>query len=251
MTKEIPSKFVWTKMSTHAGEPLDNIIRRKMLECDAGEGKFANAFWWGVGDSRGPAILIHLADRDPEVLFSEMPSKPRSKDSHPGKCFIWTTYRVCDSDESSGYGGKSLHVPNNIIVCDSEKEKSGPIKRKNYYALVCGRPRQCEQSEMKPLYVDNMKNLKRDGNLGKTGPKTDDRRCGVFTTRQNGWDGVSRQDARESGAPLLRRIGNAGFVERFAGSFDQGDWRQGQKGQRIPRRCTGDTEVTGAETRHP
>lgn len=167
MTKEIPSKFVWTKMGTHAGEPLDNIIRRKMLECDAGEDKFANTFWWGVGDSRGPAILIHLADRDPEVLFSEMPSKPRSKDSHPGKCFIWTTYRVCDSDESSGYGGKSLHVPNNIIVCDSEKEKSGPIKRKNYYALVCGRPRQCEQSEMKPLYVDNMKNLKRDGNLGK------------------------------------------------------------------------------------
>ena len=158
-------------MSTHAGEPLGNIILRKKLECEAGKGEFAGTFWWGVGDSRGPAIWLHLAEHNPEVLFSEMPSKASPKDRKPSKCSVWTTYRVCNSDKRGGYGGELLAVPNNIIVYDSEKEESKPA-REVYYALVCSDMRQCGPSEVNPLYVDNMKNLKGDGNPGKKpGPR--------------------------------------------------------------------------------
>ena len=164
MNKGIPSKFVWTKMEVHAGEPLDNIIRRKKLECEAGEGEFAGTFWWGVGNSRGPAIWIHLADHNPEILFSKMRSDPKPEDSNPDECFVWTTYHVSNE---RGYGGKQLPVPKNVIV------SSGPIKRKNgsvkkNYALVCSNLRQCEPSQVGPLYVANMTNLNEDGNYGKT-----------------------------------------------------------------------------------
>jgi len=63
----IPDQFVWTKMQTNAGESLENIIRRKELERKAGNG----IFWWGVGESKGPAIkkLIGICSK-PEILFS-------------------------------------------------------------------------------------------------------------------------------------------------------------------------------------
>lgn len=159
MNKGIPSKFVWTKMDVHAGEPLGNIIRRKKLECEASEGEFAGTFWWGVGEPKGPAIWIHLAEHDPEILFSKMLSRPKPEDSNPDKCFVWTTYHVSNK---GGYGRKQLSVPKNVIVV------SGPIKKNNCYALVCSNLRLCEPSKVSPLYVTNMTNLNKDGNYGKT-----------------------------------------------------------------------------------
>ena len=152
-------------MGVHAGEPLDNIICRKKLECEAGksgEDEFADTFWWEVGDSIGPAIWIHLANRNPEILFSKMRSDPGPEDSNPDECIVWTTYRVSNK---SGYGGKQLSIPKNIIVSSGAKRKNGSKKEKNY-ALVCSNLRQCEPSEVNQLYVDNMINLNRDGNCG-------------------------------------------------------------------------------------
>ena len=146
-------------MDIHAGEPLDNIIRRKTLECEA-----ADTVWWGVGENKGPAVFIHLANCEPEVLFSKMRGKAGLKDRKPG-CFVWTTYRVYDPNEG-GYGGKPLPVPKNVIVY------SGPVKNCIYYAIVCSSLRQCGQSDVNSLYVANMTNLNNDGNAGETpGPR--------------------------------------------------------------------------------
>ena len=156
-------------MGVHAGEPLDNIIRRKKLECEAGksgEDEFADTFWWEVGDSRGPAIWIHLANRNAnrnlEILFSKMRSVPRPEDSNPDECIVWTTYRVSNK---SGYGGKQLSIPKNVIVSSGAKKKNG-LKKEKSYALVCSNLRRCEPSGVNQLYVDNMINLNRDGNCG-------------------------------------------------------------------------------------
>ena len=66
-----PDRFVWTKIQAEAGEPIQNILRRKELERRAGNG----LFWWGIGESKGAAIgeLIQT-DPSPAVLFSIMRS---------------------------------------------------------------------------------------------------------------------------------------------------------------------------------
>jgi hypothetical protein len=44
--------FVWTKMGVESGEKLEQIVRRKEAERVKGNGQF----WWGVGNSLGPAV---------------------------------------------------------------------------------------------------------------------------------------------------------------------------------------------------
>ncbi len=44
--------FVWTKMGVESGEGLEQIVRRKEAERVEGNGEF----WWGIGNSLGPAV---------------------------------------------------------------------------------------------------------------------------------------------------------------------------------------------------
>lgn len=44
--------FVWTKMGAESGEGLEQIVRRKEAERLQGSGQF----WWGIGNSLGPAV---------------------------------------------------------------------------------------------------------------------------------------------------------------------------------------------------
>ena len=157
MNKGIPSKFVWTRMNTNAGEPLENIVRRKNLERKAGEGEWADTFWWGVGESKGPAIFFHLADCEPEILFSRALDDVGSRDEER---FIYTTWRVYDPRKRD-YGGKSRPVPDNIIVQSGpKKDQSGP--KDKYFALVCRSPRPLNLSEGEVLDLSRMRNLNRD-----------------------------------------------------------------------------------------
>lgn len=73
--------FVWTKMGVESGEGLEQIVRRKEAERVAGNGQF----WWGIGNSLGPAVReAARAQRGRvPVLFSVMLGKPKVADSAP------------------------------------------------------------------------------------------------------------------------------------------------------------------------
>lgn len=170
MNKGIPSKFVWTRMNTDAGEPLENIVRRKNLEREAGKGGFADTFWWGVGERKGPAVSIHLADCEPEVLFSRALGDAVPRDTDPEERFFYTTWRAYDRRKRD-YGGKPLPVPENVIV------QSG--KRRDYFALVCRSQRSLELSGSAQLYRGEMRNLNNDGTEGKTLERSQQTTCVV------------------------------------------------------------------------
>lgn len=189
MNKGIPSKFVWTRMNTDAGEPLENIVRRKNLEREAGEDEFANTFWWGVGENKGPAVWKHLAGHDPEVLFSKGRGKPRHRDKCPDRRFIWTTYRIYEPQTSKKvdrrslnrqYSGESCPLPDNVII------QSGSKKKTNYYALVCCSGQPFEFSEGEVLYPAKIRNLKKDGKQGKTLERSPQTTCVVECSRDSG-----------------------------------------------------------------
>ena len=63
---EIPSTFCLTKVGRYSGQEAPQILRRKELERQAGNG----VFWWGVGESKCCSI-DHLRKRTtpPKVFF--------------------------------------------------------------------------------------------------------------------------------------------------------------------------------------
>ena len=158
MTKEIPSKFVWALMNDNSGEPLENIIRRKNLERKSGTGEFEHIFWWGVGNDYGKAVSINFDDHIPEILFSKALDKtPRN--TPPNNPFVWTTYRIFDPGVGD-YGETSFPVPKHIIV---QSKSDG-----RYFAFVCRSRRSLEPTEANLLYRKEMRNLDKNGYLGKT-----------------------------------------------------------------------------------
>lgn len=155
MNETIPARFIWTRMNTDGGEPLDNILRRKDLERRSGEGEFENTFWWGVGESKGQAIwtwLVESGDDKPPILFSEALGEAKPEDKRPKSCLLWRTYQTRDA---SGRYGVERPVPGHIIVKSGEK--------KIYYAIVCHARRELETSGAVELYTSQMRNLKKTG----------------------------------------------------------------------------------------
>ncbi len=157
MAGQIPPKFVWTKMSTDAGEPLENIVCRKELERRSGKGEFKNVFWWGVGESRGEAIRKHLVGKGkkPKVLFSRMPSRPKKKAEEGG--LIWQSYL---DDE-----GIEQPIPGHVIVHSRPTE--------THHAIVCRSPkplklpeRDSESQNLNKFYKSELRNLNKDGGKG-------------------------------------------------------------------------------------
>ncbi len=149
----IPKWFLWTKMNTDGGEPLENIIRRKELERQAGTGRFRNIFWWGVGESKGPAIkeLVKKACC-PEILFSKTLGSVQNRDKEGG--YLWQYY-YCEST------GKSVPIPEYAIV------HSRPNPYSPYYAIVCRSRSPLERPRGRKFCLSNLRNLNNDGKIGK------------------------------------------------------------------------------------
>ena len=208
MNKGIPSKFVWTRMNTDASEPLENIVRRKNLEREAGEGKFADTFWWGVGENKGPAVSFHLADCEPEVLFSKALGKAVERDTDPDERFFYTTWRAYDRRKRD-YGGKPLPVPENVIVQSGE--------RSDYFALVCCSQRSLELSGSARLYRGKMRNLNNDETEGKTLERSQQTTCVVKYSQGSGATGTPyRVNLRAD--LVLPRFVKLGGKKRLSGS---------------------------------
>lgn len=121
---KFPPAFVWTKMQAEAGQPLEDIVRRKEFERAAGDG----VFFWGIGNALGEN-LRRLVGRElrPAVLFSIMRSRPKRHDVDPSSLFLWTGY----TDES----GRTSPIPPHALVL-SRGETGGGQKRR-HYALIC------------------------------------------------------------------------------------------------------------------
>jgi hypothetical protein len=114
--------FVWTKMGVESGEGLAQIVQRKEAERKAGAG----AFWWGIGNSLGPAVrneaLTHGGTLP--VLFSTMLGRAKPVDVSPDQVWRWTKWE----DEN----GRLQDIPAHVKVISR-----GRISKEKHYALVC------------------------------------------------------------------------------------------------------------------
>jgi hypothetical protein len=112
----VMESFVWTKMGVESGEGLAQIVRRKEAERIAGGG----AFWWGIGNSLGPAVrkeaLAHGGALP--VLFSTMLGRAKPVDSSPDLVWKWTKWE----DEK----GRLHDIPAHVKVISR-----GQISKKN------------------------------------------------------------------------------------------------------------------------
>ena len=178
MSEVIPEKFIWTRMNTDGGELLANILRRKNLERESGEGEHENTFWWGVGENKAPAIrdwLVTGANDRPAVCFSKALGKAQQRDENPESCLLWTTYQIFDVG-TGRYSTETHVVPKHVIV------SSG--KRENYYALVCLARRKLEMSCTVELYGSHLRNLNRGKKLGQHLARSPQTTCVVEYTKK-------------------------------------------------------------------
>jgi hypothetical protein len=125
-TNQIQNAFIWTKVQSDAGQPIDWILNRKELERQSG-----NTFWWGIGESKADQIKLLLTkDPRPLVLFSLMLSRPHRRDSHPDGVLLWEAYKTT--------GGEIPLPPHAIVLSRAHDSKGRP--KQVYYALVCENP---------------------------------------------------------------------------------------------------------------
>ncbi len=113
-------------MGAEGGQLLSDIIRRKDLERECGDGVFA----WGIGNSVGSAIKhAKYAEQvaDLEALFSPMKSAPRAIDSAPASIVMWLGFH---------FGSEVGPLPEHMLVTSRGEYGSGEEKR-GHYALIC------------------------------------------------------------------------------------------------------------------
>ena len=104
--------FVWSKMGTEAGEPLEDIMHRKEIERQANGGKFV----WGIGNSPGNSIVNFMQDtKKPVAIFTE--TRPNNKT------------RSIDEEESERVWRDKLLPRYSFVTSHPE--------RKEHYALLC------------------------------------------------------------------------------------------------------------------
>lgn len=122
LSPSLPSAFCWTKIGVESGERLSSILLRKEWEREAGAG----LFFWGIGNALGTSVRA-LASRSehPEVLFSEIRSKPRSVDSSPTGVLVWQSFIDQNGDE--------IALPQDVWVTSRDPGS----RRTPHYALVC------------------------------------------------------------------------------------------------------------------
>ncbi len=129
-TSHLPEKiitgqegFCWTKFGMEAGEPIDQIIRRKEAERTANQGKFL----WGIGNSISTSLIQLLQHTEnPWLLFSPIRSKPKPVDVAPISVTLWTG--------GIDLQGNKVDLPEYSLI--TSKGISGK-KSRRHYALVC------------------------------------------------------------------------------------------------------------------
>lgn len=119
----LPALFCWTRFGAEAGQPIEQILRRKEQERSANNG----VFLWGIGNAVGPGIreLVRRCS-SPEVLFSPIMGKARKEDVTPESVVAWTSGETHD--------GREYPLPSCSLVT-SRQSVSSP--KASHYALVC------------------------------------------------------------------------------------------------------------------
>lgn len=114
-------------MGAEAGQELADIIRRKDLERECGDGVFA----WGIGNSVGPAIK-HAKYTEQvsalQALFTPMKAAPKAIDAAPSSIAMWLGY-IGDADAVEP-------LPEHMLITSRGQSGSGEEKR-GHYALIC------------------------------------------------------------------------------------------------------------------
>ncbi len=129
MSEHHPALFCWTRFGAEAGQPIDQILRRKEQERSANNG----ICLWGIGNAVGPGIreLVRRCD-SPEVLFSPIIGAARKEDVTPESVVAWTLGETHDGREyplpscslvTSRQGVSSPKAAHHALVCFSE----GPL----------------------------------------------------------------------------------------------------------------------------
>jgi hypothetical protein len=110
--------FVWTKMGVESGEGLLQIVQRKEQERITGGGQF----WWGVGNSLGPAVRIAARSQGGKlpVLFSMMLGRAKAIDSSPKTVWRWTHWQ----DET----GRTHVIPAHAKVISRDGGPKGKVE---------------------------------------------------------------------------------------------------------------------------
>lgn len=147
----IPEVFCWTKMGAESREGLDQIIRRKELERQAGNGVFC----WGVGNRPLKGAISFLSSlKKPQVLFSKMLGKAKKKDSESPVVLLWTHYH----DQE----GNIVPLPSHVLV--TSRGNKGD-KEKVHFALFCSSETPLKVSSHGVLFSDSLRHPSTDNKL--------------------------------------------------------------------------------------
>ncbi len=168
--------LVFWKMGADGGQALEAVIARREFERRMGNG----IFWWAIGSPLGQAVRCAAEDAGGvlPVLFSQMPSKPQRRDTHPNEILLWPEWQ--------DLSGTTQKVPDHILLWSRGTDR-GPKQR--HYALVC-------HSDTPVM-------------LGCHGP-FDPTQCQTHLGQRPGTSQVTallRDDARDSHVPSKYRLG--------------------------------------------
>jgi hypothetical protein len=148
----LPAAFCWTRFGAEAGESFGEILARKDVERQAGDG----IFYWGIGSAVGRSLKALIARVDtPEVLFSPIASAPRACDVSPGHVVRWT--------EGQGLHGESMLLPEHARVT-SRWDPDRPTTAR--YALVCHSDEPLQLDDHGELCFGALRNLLSGAGIG-------------------------------------------------------------------------------------
>lgn len=184
--------FCWTKIQAEAGQPLDEILRRKELERASGNG----IFYWGVGNSLGPKTSALLSGEVDKVVFSRMLSAPKAIDVDPGAVYVWLNYK--------DLLGRVRAIPSHALVLSRAHSNTGVKDR--HYALVC-------QTD-EPLALRNLGtiNTAQYRNYASSNPQIGDSQVTTILERDREWQNSSSQSGKIYEANLIANLVNPFFV---------------------------------------
>lgn len=148
----LPRRFCWTRFGTEAGETIETILARKDAERQANNG----VFFWGIGNSIAPAVTeLIRCEREPEVLFSPIKSRPRKVDVAPACVARWTA--------AEPLLGDVFDLPENTTVTS----RWDPVRpTATHYALVCSSTAPLELEDAGLLSFGALSNLRSGAPLG-------------------------------------------------------------------------------------
>jgi hypothetical protein len=123
--ERVATQFIcWTRIHAESGQGLRDIVRRKEIERQSGDG----VFFWGVGNA--PSRMIRGAAKASipiDVIFSKMTSVPKKVDSAPDSIVVWR--RFID------FSGVDRPLPESALV--TSKAQTASSRKSHHYALIC------------------------------------------------------------------------------------------------------------------